>query len=103
LDEETFGLWQEMQNLGVDLKKVVAEAKKTKLNTPIKRAVFQRDQVCQQCGSIHRLEFDHRKPKGLGGDNTPANLRVLCRSCNQRKRINAGFLRSGSGGVLKRQ
>ena len=96
MDEETFNLWQEMQNLGVDLKKVVADAKKTKLNSPIKREVFQRDQVCQQCGSIHRLEFDHRKPKGLGGDNTSANLRVLCRSCNQRKGIAAGLIRGGS-------
>ena len=98
MDEETFRLWQEMQNLGVDLKKVVAEAKKTKLSSPLKREVFNRDQVCQQCGSIHRLEFDHRRPKGLGGDNSAGNLRLLCRSCNQRKRINAGFIRSGGGG-----
>jgi len=96
MDEETFRLWQEMQHLGLDLKKVVADAKKTKLNSLLKREVFQRDQVCQQCGSIHRLEFDHRRPKGLGGDNSSVNLRLLCRSCNQRKRIAAG-LRSGSG------
>jgi hypothetical protein len=96
MDEETFRLWQEMQHLGVDLKRVVAEAKKTKLNSPLKREVFQRDQVCQQCGSIHRLEFDHRKPKGLGGDHRSENLRVLCRNCNQRKRIAAGLLRGES-------
>jgi RNase P subunit RPR2 len=96
MDEETFKLWQEMQHLGVDLTKVVAQAKKTKLNTPIKREVFQRDRVCQQCGSIHRLEIDHRKPKGLGGIYTVTNLRILCRSCNQRKRIAAGLLRSGA-------
>ncbi len=95
MDEETFKLWQEMKNLGIDLKAVVAQAKKTKLNTPIKREVMKRDQVCQQCGSIHRLEFDHRKPKALGGENTSENLRVLCRSCNQRKRIAAGLIRSG--------
>ncbi len=95
MDEETFKLWQEMQHLGVDLKKVVTEAKKTKLNSPLKREVFSRDKVCQQCGSIHRLEFDHSKPKSLGGDNTSTNLRLLCRSCNQRKRIAAGLLRSG--------
>jgi hypothetical protein len=96
MDEATFRLWQEMQHLGLDLKKVVAEAKKTKLNSPLKREVFQRDQVCQQCGSIHRLEFDHRHPKSLGGDNTSANLRILCRSCNQRKGIAAGLIHSGS-------
>ena len=103
MDEETFKLWQEMQRLGVDIKKVVAEAKKTKLNTPLKREVFARDQVCQQCGSIHRLEFDHRRPKGLGGDNTAANLRVLCRSCNQRKGIAAGLIKSGGSEILKWQ
>jgi RNase P subunit RPR2 len=95
MDEETFRLWQEMQQLGVDLKKVVAEAKKTKLNSPIKRAVFNRDQVCQQCGAIHRLEFDHRQPRAFGGSNGLDNLRVLCRNCNQRKRIAAGLLRGG--------
>lgn len=96
MNEETFKLWQEMQNLGIDLKAVIAQAKKTKLNNHLKRTVFERDQVCQQCGSLHRLEFDHRKPKGLGGEDTVENLRILCRSCNQRKRINAGLLRSGA-------
>ncbi len=92
MDEETFKLWQEMQNLGIDLKKVIAEAKKTKFNSTLKREVMKRDQVCQQCGSIHRLEFDHRQPKSLGGKDSAQNLRLLCRSCNQRKRISAGLV-----------
>jgi len=102
MDESTYKLWIEMQNLGVDLKQVVVQAKKTKLSSPLKREVFTRDhEKCQQCGSKRRLEFDHRRPKALGGQDTAKNLRVLCRNCNQRKRVAAGLsrpnhLRSGS-------
>ena len=93
MTEETFQLWQEMQQLSVDLKKVVETAKKTKLNSALKKEVFNRDQKCQQCGSRHHLEFDHRQPKALGGVDTKENLRLLCRNCNQRKRISAGLHR----------
>ncbi len=32
------------------------------------------------------LEINHKYPVALGGDNSPTNLQVLCRSCNQKKR-----------------
>lgn len=52
------------------------------------RFVWQRDRgQCSQCGSVHALEFDHIVPKANGGTDDPINLRVLCRSCNQRSAI----------------
>lgn len=44
---------------------------------------------CEGCGSRHALEIDHRRPRALGGGNERANLRLLCRSCNQRAAITA--------------
>ena len=102
MDEETFRAWQEIQQLGVDLKKVVEAAKNTKLKTVAQKEVFQRDQKCQQCDSKHRLEFDHRKPKALGGTNDAENLRMLCRNCNQRKRMLAGLTSQRSGLMYRR-
>lgn len=42
---------------------------------------------CQNCGSQHALQVDHIKPKALGGGDDIENLRLLCRSCNQRAAI----------------
>jgi hypothetical protein len=42
---------------------------------------------CENCKSTYALQIDHIKPKGLGGTNHPSNLRLLCRSCNQRKAV----------------
>lgn len=59
------------------------------ISNSVKREVFGRDKVCMNCGSIHRLNFDHRIPKALGGKNSPENIRLLCFNCNQRARIRA--------------
>jgi 5-methylcytosine-specific restriction endonuclease McrA len=53
----------------------------------IKKDVFLRDQACQKCGSNYALEYDHISPYSHGGKSTKENLRILCRSCNQRNRI----------------
>lgn len=45
------------------------------------------DLKCSNCASSHALEIDHIIPKGLGGSDRPENLRLLCRSCNQRAAI----------------
>jgi len=45
------------------------------------------DQACENCQSTFALEVDHRRPVALGGSDEPNNLRVLCRSCNQRAAI----------------
>jgi hypothetical protein len=50
------------------------------------RALYRRGQ-CDNCGSTHRLERDHRIPKAAGGGDGPENMRLLCRSCNQRAAI----------------
>ncbi len=56
----------------------------------IKRAVWRRDGGCCQwrlangevCGSRYRLQYDHIKPKGQGGETTIANVRLLCQFHN---------------------
>ena len=53
----------------------------------VKRAVRERDgnrcgyvdERGRRCSERDRLEFHHRHPFGMGGDHSPANLRLLCR------------------------
>jgi 5-methylcytosine-specific restriction endonuclease McrA len=40
---------------------------------------------CPSCGVVERMTIDHVVPLAVGGDNSPANLRWLCRSCNSGK------------------
>lgn len=61
------------------------------IKASLKKAVYERDKVCQKCGGKHALEIDHRVPFALGGKTEITNLRLLCRSCNQRARIRAGL------------
>jgi hypothetical protein len=50
------------------------------------RQVMERDAYrCRRCGSWIDLTIDHIKPISLGGEDDPANLQTLCRSCNSRK------------------
>lgn len=42
---------------------------------------------CDHCGSRYALEVDHIVPKAVGGSDHPENLRLLCRSCNQRAAV----------------
>ncbi len=55
----------------------------------LKRIVYLRDKKCVKCGSIHKLNYDHRKPYALGGKTTVENIRLLCFNCNQRSRLKA--------------
>jgi 5-methylcytosine-specific restriction endonuclease McrA len=41
--------------------------------------------ACVTCGTWDRLTIDHVVPLAKGGTNDPANLRVLCLSCNSRR------------------
>lgn len=53
-----------------------------------KSIVFKRAQnKCENCGSKHYLQIDHRLSVAKGGSNNEENLRVLCRPCNQRAAI----------------
>jgi hypothetical protein len=59
-----------------------------KSQAQIRRDTFQRAKgQCESCGSHFALEIDHVRPQALGGSSPPQNLRVLCRSCNQRAAI----------------
>jgi hypothetical protein len=61
---------------------------KNQTQASVNRHVWQRDNCrCTCCGSQFALEKDHRIPRAKGGDNGAENLRVLCRSCNQRAAI----------------
>ncbi|NUM88400.1 MAG: HNH endonuclease, partial [Bdellovibrionales bacterium] len=65
-----------------------------RVNAPLKRLIWQKARnKCENCHSRYALEIDHRIPRALGGPNTPENLRLLCRSCNQRAAIQALGLR----------
>ncbi|MCB0406913.1 MAG: HNH endonuclease, partial [Bdellovibrionales bacterium] len=54
-----------------------------------KRAiVFKKaEKKCENCGSKYFLQIDHQVSVARGGSNKVENLRVLCRSCNQRAAI----------------
>ncbi len=53
-----------------------------------RREVFLKsNNKCDNCGSGFALEIDHILPKAQGGSDNPENLRLLCRSCNQRAAI----------------
>jgi len=43
---------------------------------------------CAECGATDYLEFDHIIPVARGGNNTDANVQLLCRMCNLKKSDN---------------
>jgi 5-methylcytosine-specific restriction endonuclease McrA len=55
--------------------------------TEIKRLVFSRDgMICAYCGDTSGpFDIDHVIPYSRGGQNTPENLCVACKPCNQAK------------------
>jgi hypothetical protein len=61
------------------------------ISQDVKDMVWRRDQGrCTQCGSNHRLEFDHIIPYVRGGSNTYRNIQLLCEACNRRKSDSIG-------------
>jgi 5-methylcytosine-specific restriction endonuclease McrA len=68
--------------------RIYSPEKKSKSQAQIRREIFQRaHNQCENCHSTFALEIDHIRPKALGGDDLQTNLRLLCRSCNQRAAI----------------
>lgn len=52
----------------------------------VRRTVMERDgHACVECSATEALTLDHIWPYSKGGTDEPANLRVLCRSCNSKK------------------
>ena len=41
--------------------------------------------ICQYCGSMINLEYDHIKPWSKGGSGDSNNIQLLCRKCNRKK------------------
>lgn len=68
----------------------VAVKNSKQVNPKLKFQIIARDKCCQfinkstgkVCGSQAFLNIDHIIPRFAGGDNQPANLRVLCKSHN---------------------
>mgnify|MGYP003901416331 FL=1 len=58
--------------------------------TSVKVEVWKRDKGrCVYCGSNVNLHYDHIIPFSKGGSSTtPANIQLLCASCNLRKHDN---------------
>jgi hypothetical protein len=66
-----------------------APALKRRISAAVRRLVWERaESRCEHCHSQHALQIDHRTPLSLGGTSAPENLRLLCRTCNQRAAIN---------------
>lgn len=44
---------------------------------------------CEYCGGTlkNRYEFDHRRPRALGGDNSLENCAVSCLPCHNTKTV----------------
>lgn len=54
----------------------------------VNRKLWLRDQSsCRNCGSKYAIQRDHKVPFGKNGKTNLDNLRLLCRSCNQRAAI----------------
>jgi 5-methylcytosine-specific restriction endonuclease McrA len=61
-----------------------------RLSAEIVRTVWRRaESRCENCGSSFALEIDHKIPRAKGGSSKTENLRLACRSCNQRAAIEA--------------
>jgi len=70
------------------IKREIRTESVTKPFAQIKKEVWHDSEYkCSNCRSSYALELDHRYPKGKGGDDSKDNLRILCRSCNQRSAI----------------
>jgi len=68
---------------------VIRTGERERLSETVRLAVIRRDSPrCKECADWLRypeIEIDHIKPWSAGGADTTDNLRVLCRSCNQKR------------------
>jgi hypothetical protein len=63
-----------------------SDAKRVPIPEHVKLLVWARDGgSCVYCGSKQSLHFDHIIPISKGGDNSSANVQILCQACNLKK------------------
>ncbi|MES3037431.1 MAG: HNH endonuclease signature motif containing protein [Bdellovibrionota bacterium] len=78
----------------LDSKTKVRLKERVKSMAQIRRDVFRKaHNKCENCNSNYALEIDHILPQAKGGSSSAENLRLLCRSCNQRAAIKEFGLR----------
>lgn len=85
-------LFQKLCDLGLEAwdKAKSPAAPRVDSQAEVRRQVWRKARGrCERCRSHHALEIDHIRPKARGGDSSPGNLRLLCRSCNQRAAVEA--------------
>lgn len=75
--------------LGVEvglIKQRSKEKRNRKIPASTRKAVLNRDDhCCVRCGQKSDLTIDHIFPFSRGGGHEIENLRLLCKSCNERK------------------
>lgn len=77
---------------------MVKTAKRKYISMKIKRQVWKKSEgKCSNCKSEYALQTDHIVPIYQNGEDSIENLRLLCRSCNQRAAI-----KKLSNGVMMR-
>jgi HNH endonuclease len=70
--------------------------KRKAIPLPLQRALYERaGNKCERCGSVHKLQINHRFPWSIGGEDTFDNLNILCFNCNDKDRIDAKLSRKG--------
>lgn len=57
------------------------------ISDAVRREVWTRDGgVCKACQGAEHIEYDHIQPVSKGGSSEAANVQLLCRTCNRKKR-----------------
>lgn len=68
--------------------KAKAEVRRAVWLRDLARCTFVDSRTGERCGAKHFVEEDHIQPKAMGGEYSVANIRLRCRTHNQRHAIN---------------
>lgn len=77
-----------LQHCRTNVKGLKKQLKSNQPFSKLQSTKNEKQENCENCGSIYALEVDHIHPRAKGGSDDPHNLRILCRNCNQRAAIN---------------
>lgn len=83
----------------VNPKTITAEAKRQVIKRDQGKCTYISPITKQECNSIFLIEIDHIKPRALGGESTPENLRLLCKAHNQLEAIEIFGLKKMNGHI----